>query len=77
MDCEGGTVSYGPQFFSTLVYGHSAKHEGPWIEVEKTRLVRCFFFISVGNWIELESTPQSQAVRTLEYGLLNQPITAT
>ena len=32
--------------------------------------------ISSGNWIEMESTPRSQAIRTLEYGLLNQPITA-
>ena len=31
-------------------------------------------FISLGNKFELESTPRSQAVRTLEHGLLNQPI---
>ena len=34
------------------------------------------FIISLGNWIELQSTPQSQAVHTSEYGPLNQPITA-
>ena len=33
-------------------------------------------FISLGNWTELQSTPQSQAVHTWEYGPLNQPITA-
>ena len=33
------------------------------------------FIISLGNSIELESTPRSQAVRTSEYGRLNQPIT--
>ena len=32
------------------------------------------FIKSLGNWIEWESTPQIQAVCTLEYGLLNQPI---
>lgn len=31
------------------------------------------FIISLGNKFELESTPRSQAVRTLEHGLLNQP----
>ena len=30
--------------------------------------------ISLGNWIELESTPQIQAVHTLEYGALNWPV---
>lgn len=30
---------------------------------------------SLGNLIELESTPQRQAVHTLEYRLLNEPIT--
>ena len=34
------------------------------------------FIISLGNSIELESTPRSQAVRISEYGRLNQPITA-
>ena len=34
------------------------------------------FITSLGNLIELESTPHSQADHTLEYGLLNQPITA-
>ena len=29
-----------------------------------------------GNWSEPESKPRSQAVRTLEYGPLHQPITA-
>jgi len=35
------------------------------------------FIISLGNKFELESTPRSQAVRTLEHGLLNQPISYT
>ena len=34
------------------------------------------FMISLGNWIELESTLQSQSVRTLEYRALTQTITA-
>lgn len=34
------------------------------------------FIRPLRNWIELESTPRSQAVRTLQYRLLNQPITA-
>ena len=34
------------------------------------------FIISLGNSIELESSPRSQAIRTSEYGRLNQPITA-
>lgn len=33
------------------------------------------FIISPGNWIQLERTPQSQEVDTLEYGPFNQPIT--
>ena len=32
------------------------------------------FITTLGNWIELESTSRSQAVCTLEYGSLNQPI---
>ena len=32
------------------------------------------FVMSPGNWIELKSTQQSQAVHTLEYELLCQPI---
>ena len=34
------------------------------------------FVLSLGNSLALESTPRSQAVRTLEHGPLNQPITA-
>ena len=41
---------------------------------ERENEVSKIFIISLGNWIELESTPRSQAVRTLEYGPLNQPI---
>ena len=33
------------------------------------------FITSLGNWIALQSTPRSEAVRTLEYGLLIQPLT--
>ena len=33
------------------------------------------FIVPLGNWIQLESTPQSQAVCTLECRPLNQPIT--
>ena len=32
--------------------------------------------VSLGNAIEREGTSRSQAVRTLEYGPLNHPITA-
>ena len=38
--------------------------------------VNKMIIISLGNWIEMESTQQSQAVCALEYGPLNQPITA-
>ena len=58
--------------------------QGSWIEVEKhsavthtTNLeneVSKMFIISLGNLLELETTPWSQAVRALEYGPLNQPI---
>lgn len=34
------------------------------------------FIVFPGNWSEPESKPRSQAVPTLEYGPLNQPITA-
>ena len=34
-----------------------------------------FITLSLANWIQLESTAQSPAGCTLEYGLLNQPIT--
>ena len=43
---------------------------------EQENKVSKTFIISLGNWIEQESTPQSQAVCTLEYRPLNQPITA-
>ena len=35
------------------------------------------FIISLGNKFELESTARSQTARTLEQGLLNQPISYT
>ena len=38
---------------------------------EKTRLVRCLFYL-----LETELSWTEQVVRTLEYGPLNQPITA-
>ena len=44
--------------------------------MDRENEVRKMFITSLGNLIELESTPHSQADRTLEYGLLNQPITA-
>ena len=34
------------------------------------------FIRSLTNWTELESTPQIETVSTLEYRLLNQPVTA-
>jgi len=60
---------------STRAMNWSGKNKVPKLTVgtEEKRLVR---WISLGNWIELESTPRSQAVRTLVYGPLNQPITA-
>lgn len=33
------------------------------------------FIVSLGNLIELKSTPQSQAVNSSDYELVNQPIT--
>ena len=41
----------------------------------KMRLVR-YFIKSLGNLIQLESTPWSQVVHTLEYRRLNEPIPA-
>ena len=68
------------------MYGLCVKHEGHELKWKKQGAVtygkdgesgvRKMFIISLGNWIELESTPQSQAVHTSEYGPLNQPITA-
>lgn len=56
-----------------------------WIEGEKTSAVtyntnqedevKKMLIASLGNWIELQSTPRSQTVCTLEHGQLNQPIT--
>ena len=72
--------------FSTSIYGPSVKHEGHELKRKKQCVVTSstdrenevskIFIISLGNWIELESTPRSQAVRALKYGPLNQPITA-
>lgn len=33
------------------------------------------FIVSIGNLIELKSTPQSQAVNSSDYEPVNQPIT--
>lgn len=77
LDCKVLTT-----FFSTSMYGSGAT---PWIKVEKTRCcnlqyglrndVSKMFTISLANWIDLESTPQTQAVCSLEYRPLNQPTT--
>ena len=76
------TVSY---IFSTSIYGPSEKQEGHELKkkqsamtfsTEQENKVSKMFIISLGNSIEQESTLQSQAVCTLEYRPLNQPITA-
>ena len=72
---ERSTVIYGPRFFHLNLWPE-CEARGPWIEVEKTRCpiaystdrekeVSEMFIISLANWIELVSTPQGQAVRTL------------
>ena len=64
--------------FSTSIYGPGGKHEGHELRwkiqdaltyrTDRENEVSKMFIISLGNWIELESTPQSQAVCTLEHG---------
>ena len=66
--------------------GLCVKHEGHGLKWKKQSAItygkdwenedRKMFIISLGNWTELESRPQSQAVHTSEYRPLNQPITA-
>ena len=74
---KGCTVSYGVLCFNFNLWP-GCKEPELWIEVEKTRWHNLhyldwenkfgiMFMISLGNWIELESTLQSQAVHTLEY----------
>lgn len=45
------------------------------LSTDQKNEVSKMFIVSLGNWNELESTPQSQGVRTLKY-LLNQLIIA-
>ena len=77
------TLVSGSVLKRTVVGGHwCVKHEktkadsrnfqsGP----RKTRLVKYLGIISLGNGMELESTPQRQAGCTLQYRPLNQPVT--
>jgi len=79
---EGSTISYEVFHFNLWP---KCKAWGPWIEVEKQcgatyrtdweNEASSMFITFLGNWIEPESTPQSQAVCTLHYGPLNQPVT--
>ena len=65
------------QVWSTGAMNWSEKKQGTvTYSVDQENEVSKMFIISLGKWMELESTPQSQAVPTLEYGPLNQPITA-
>ena len=80
---EGRNESNGPRF-SSSIHGASLKHEGHEMKgkikvpklTDRENEVNKMIIISLGNWIEMESTQQSQAVCTLEYGPLNQAITA-
>ena len=64
--------------FSTSIFGPDGKHEDHELRWKKQDAVTystdrenavCkMFIISLGSWIELESTPQSQAVCSLDYG---------
>lgn len=84
-ELEGRTASKGPRFFHFNFWPKCEARE-PWIKEEKQVVeiystdreneVRKMFNTSLGNWIELKSTPRSLEVRALEYGLLNQPIKA-
>ena len=71
--------------FSTSIYDLSVQNEGhklKWIKqdvitysTDQETKVNKMFIIYLGNWIKLELKHiLSQAVSTLEYGLLNQPI---
>ena len=64
--------------FSTSIFGPDGKHQDHELRWKKQDAVTyrtdrgnavCKMFItSLGSWIELESTPQSQAVCSLDYG---------
>ena len=64
--------------FTTSIFGPDGKHEDHELRWKKQDAVTyrtdrenavCkLFIISLGSWIELESTPQSQAVCSLDYG---------
>ena len=74
--------------FYTSIYDPNVKQEGHELKwnlnqsavtssTDQEKWVSKIFIISLGNWIELERKPQSQAVYTLEYRpLLNHPTTA-
>ena len=76
----------GHAFSTSIIYGQSTNHkdhELKWkkqgvvtYNVHRENKVSKMFIISHGNSIGPESTPGSQAVHTLEYGPLTQPITA-
>ena len=71
---------------SSSFHGPSARHEGQELKwkkqgdvtqtADRENEVIKMFILFLGKCIELESSPRSQAVRTVECGSLSQPITA-
>ena len=78
---EGCTVCHGPPSFHFNLWWVPSMRALNWSGKKGKTITNHNkkskdFLVCFPAQVELESTPGSQAVHTLEYGLLNQPITA-